>query len=100
MGVHPDAEALESQIDQWRDFVRGRETIGSADVEELEDHLRARIDELLGTGLSADEAFVVAVMRMGNLDEVSKEFARAHSDRLWKQLALVGESPDEDHRAK
>ena len=32
---------LESQIDQWRDYVRGRQTIGPADVEELEDHLRA-----------------------------------------------------------
>ena len=42
----------------------------------------------VATGLSRDEAFLVAVMRMGNLDEVSKEFARAHSDRLWKQLAL------------
>jgi hypothetical protein len=100
MGVHSDAESLESQIDQWRDYVRDRKTIDSADVEELEDHLRARIDELLAAGLSVDEAFVVAVMRMGNLDEVSKEFARAHSDRLWKQLALVGDSPDEDHRAK
>jgi hypothetical protein len=100
MGVHSDAQALESQIDHWRDYVRRRETIGSADVEELEDHLRARIDELLAAGLSAEEAFVVAVMRMGNLDEVSKEFARAHSDRLWKQLALVGDAPDEDHRAK
>ncbi len=100
MGVDSAAEALESQIDQWRDYVRGRETIDSADVEELEDHLRTRIDELLATGLRADEAFVVAVMRMGNLDEVSQEFARAHSHRLWKQLALIGESPDEDGRAK
>lgn len=100
MGVDSDAAALESQIGQWRDYVRRRQTINSADVEELEDHLRARIDELRATGLSAEEAFVIAVMRMGNLDEVSKEFARAHSDRLWKQLALIAQPPDEDHGAK
>ena len=100
MGLDSNAAALESQIGQWRDYVRRRETIDSADVEELEDHLRARIDELRATGLSADEAFLIGVMRLGNLDEVSKEFARAHSERLWKQLALMGESPDEDDRAK
>jgi hypothetical protein len=31
----------------------------------------------------------VAVKRMGNLDALSREFAREHSDRLWKQLVLV-----------
>ena len=30
---------------------------------------------------------------MGSLDEVSREFAREHSERLWKQLVLPGE-PD------
>ena len=100
MGVDSDAAALESQIGQWRDYVRRRQTIDSADAEELEDHLRTRIDELRAAGLSADESFVIAVMRMGNLDEVSREFARAHSERLWKQLALIGETSDEDDRTK
>ena len=38
----------------------------------------------------ADEAFLVAVKRIGGLDDLSREFAREHSDRLWKQL-VVGE---------
>src|SRR5262249_22173295 len=44
---------------------------------------------LVDAGLATDEAFLVAVKRMGNLDSRSREFARAHSDRLWKQLVLV-----------
>ena len=80
---------LEAQIDQWRGYVQRRQAISSADVDELEDHLRGQIDDLLATGLDDDEAFLVAVKRMGNLDAVSREFAREHSDRLWKQLVLV-----------
>ena len=45
-------------------------------------------------GLSGDEAFLVAVKRLGSLDEVSREFAREHSERLWKQLVLTPELPD------
>ncbi|MBD5784604.1 hypothetical protein IF650_00265 [Cellulosimicrobium terreum] len=88
----PHAE-LEAQIDQWRGYVRRREAISSADVDEMEDHLRERVEDLRATGLDDDEAFLVAVKRMGDLDTVSREFAREHSDRLWKQLVLVRDEP-------
>jgi hypothetical protein len=84
-----DAVSLEEQIDQWRSYLRRRQAIHSVDVAELEDHLRAQVADLVGAGLAIDEAFLVAVKRMGNLDALSREFAREHSDRLWKQLVLV-----------
>lgn len=84
---------LESQIGEWRSYMRRRPELHRADVEELEDHLRSRITELTGTGLHPGEAFLIAVKRMGSLDELSREFAREHSERLWKQLVLPGE-PD------
>jgi len=43
----------------------------------------------LDAGLAADEAFLVAVKRMGNLDALSREFGLEHSERLWKQLVIV-----------
>ena len=52
---------------------------------------------LIESGLSGDEAFLVAVKRMGSLDALSREFARAHSERLWKQLVVA---PDTDAPAK
>jgi hypothetical protein len=87
----PSEGALEIQIGAWRDHLRGRRAITGADAEELEDHLREQIAALLAQGLSEDEAFLVAVKRMGAIDALTREFAREHSDRLWKQLVLAGD---------
>ncbi|HET6629709.1 MAG TPA: permease prefix domain 1-containing protein [Woeseiaceae bacterium] len=81
--------SLEDQIEQWRSYLRRRQAIHSADVAELEDHLREQVATLVDAGLATDEAFLVAVKRMGALDALSREFAREHSDRLWKQLVVV-----------
>jgi len=83
-----DSTALEGQIDQWRSYLRRRQAIHAVDVAELEDHLREQIAGLVDAGLGSDEAFLVAVKRMGDLDALSREFAREHSDRLWKQLVI------------
>lgn len=80
---------LEAQIDQWRGYVQRRQAISPADVDELEDHLRGQVDDLRSTGLDDGEAFLVAITRLGNLDALSREYAREHSERLWKQLVLV-----------
>jgi len=58
-------------------------------VEELEDHLRGQIATLAEAGLAPDEAFLVAVKRMGAQDAIANEFAREHSERLWKQLIVA-----------
>src|SRR5207249_1155471 len=91
---------LEEQIAQWRAYVRRRQALHGPDVEELEGHLRDQLVALTETGLAGDEAFLVAVKRMGSLDAVSREFARAHSERLWKQLVIApdaDESPNTAH---
>ncbi len=89
------AASLEEQIDQWRSFIRRRQTIHTVDVAELEDHLREQVAQLAQGGLSSDEAFLVAVKRMGSLDALSREFAVEHSERLWKQLVVAStESSD------
>lgn len=84
-----NAGSLEQQIDAWRSYVRRRQSFHAVDITELEDHLREQVTHLVDAGLTTDEAFLVAVKRMGNLDTLSREFAREHSDRLWKQLVLV-----------
>ncbi len=89
MPVPVDAVSVEEQIEQWRSYLRRRQTIHSVDVAELEDHLREQIAVMVDAGLTSDEAFLVAVKRMGNLDALSREFAHEHSDRLWKQLVMA-----------
>jgi hypothetical protein len=83
-----DAVSVEEQIARWRSYLGRRQAIHSVDVAELEDHLREQIAVLADAGLAPDEAFLVAVKRMGDLDALSREFAREHSDRLWKQLVV------------
>ncbi|HUH14319.1 MAG TPA: permease prefix domain 1-containing protein [Gaiellaceae bacterium] len=90
-------DRAESQIAEWRAYVAKAPGVNGRDVDELEDHLRHQIAELDAAGLTADEAFLVAVKRMGDLDGLSREFAREHSGRLWKQLVLSGD--DEPARA-
>ncbi len=75
---------LEEQIAQWRAYLRRRRAIHDPDVEELEGHLRDQLAALTKAGLAEDEAFLVAVKRMGSLDALSREFAREHPQRLWK----------------
>ena len=87
--------AIETQISEWKSYLGRRRTIHDVDVDELEDHLRTEMSELAAAGLSGDESFLVAIKRIGGINELSREFARERSSRLWKQLVLGGESARE-----
>jgi len=81
-------QPLEEQIAQWREYLHRRQAFQGPDIEELEGHLRDQLTALTEAGLAGEEAFLIAVKRMGSLDALSREFAREHSDRLWKQLVI------------
>lgn len=83
-------DQLEVEIGEWRAFIEQSPAVDGRDAEELETHLRDQIADLTAAGLTADEAFLIAVKRIGRLDDVSREFAREHSGRLWKQLVFSG----------
>ncbi len=100
MTASDHAGVLEEQIDQWRSYLRRRQAIHSVDVAELEDHLREQVAGLIEAGLAPDEAFLVAVKRMGDLNAISREFAREHSERLWKQLVVLPEGTREPQAAR
>ncbi|MBI3111156.1 MAG: hypothetical protein HYZ01_06245 [Ignavibacteriales bacterium] len=95
MSISSNNPSLEEQIGQWRSYLLRRQAIHSVDVAELEDHLREQVAALIKAGLSTDEAFLVAVKRMGALDALSREFAREHSERLWKQLVVLPSDVEE-----
>jgi len=79
----------EQLMQQWRTAVRRNKAVDEADAAELEAHLRDAMTDLEGAGLSPDEAFLIAVRRVGTVDALTAEFAREHSDRLWKQLVVA-----------
>jgi hypothetical protein len=80
---------IEAQIREWRSYLLRRRTVHHIDVDELEDHLRSQISELGAAGLNEDESFLVAIKRIGGVNELSREFARERSSQLWKQLVLA-----------
>ena len=89
---HPKAgprTSLEEGIAEWRSYLRRRQAIHSVDADELEDHLRSQASALVTAGLTEDEAFLIAVKRIGELDALSREFAQEHSERLWKRLVVA-----------
>lgn len=80
--------SLEERIGEWREYIRSRQAVHAVDIDELEDHLRSQVEALSEAGLDEGEAFLVAVKRLGELDALSREFAREYSERLWKQLVV------------
>ncbi|MEO6942644.1 MAG: permease prefix domain 1-containing protein [Terrimesophilobacter sp.] len=81
-------DSLENRIDDWRTAVLRGRAVTESDADELEGHLREQVIDLQSSGLTGDEAFLIAVRRLGQVDTLTAEFAREHSDRLWKHLAL------------
>ena len=84
-------DAVEAQIAEWRAYVANAPGVNGHDLDELEDHLRHQIAELKAAGLTDDEGFLIAVKRLGDADALSREYAREHSGRLWKQLLGNGD---------
>lgn len=82
------ADLVESRIAEWRAAVLRGGAVADSDADELEGHLREQISDLEEAGLSGDEAFLIAVKRLGEVHQITAEFASEHGDRLWKQLAM------------
>jgi hypothetical protein len=83
---------MEERIGEWRSYVLRRQAIDGMDVDELEDHLRTQVSELKEAGLDEEEAFLIAVKRLGDLDSLSREYAQEYSERLWKRLVVAPEA--------
>jgi hypothetical protein len=77
---------LDEQVAAWRAAMLRSRAVTDADADELEEHLRDQVADLSTAGLSDEEAFLIAVKRLGQVDALTAEYAREHGDRLWKQL--------------
>jgi hypothetical protein len=66
---------LNAMITAWRDGLA--QGMSSADVDELEDHLRQTLAALPADTLSFDERFLVATHRLGAPPALIAEFAKA-----------------------
>ncbi|MCA9216831.1 MAG: hypothetical protein KDB27_27365 [Planctomycetales bacterium] len=70
-------------IADWRTRMANNDTFRVMDIDELEEHLRESVDELVQTGLALDEAFVVAERRLGSPNELGTEYAKTNGSYVW-----------------
>ena len=78
---------LEEQLRLWKLSFTTTPAMHSADMEELEHHVRDSMSTLASLGLSPEEAFILATHRVGAPVRVAREFAKVNGSRLWYQQA-------------
>ncbi|WP_198683903.1 permease prefix domain 1-containing protein [Aliidiomarina celeris] len=88
----PNPFHLTESLHQWRSQLARNPALKSEDLDELEDHLQSHIEALTAAGLKADEAFLIACKRVGEVNNLSEQYAEVHSGRLWHNLFQASET--------
>jgi hypothetical protein len=78
---------LNQAICRWRHWLSDSPSFRKDDLEELESHLRASIQTLTANGLGEEEAFLVALRRLGYPESLEREFAKVNSIEMWLSRA-------------
>lgn len=79
---------LNRAIQNWRENLGQSPAFRSENLYELETHLRDAIVTLRGSGLSDEEAFIIAAKRLGKSSHLEAEFAKQNSRSVWLDRAL------------
>jgi hypothetical protein len=79
---------LTSRIRQWRQDLAQREAFLPADLDELEGHVRDSVERLTSSGLSEEDAFVVALHRLGHAEALTREYAKSNGAIVWSRRLL------------
>jgi hypothetical protein len=73
---------LNGAIEKWRRNLEESSAFRSADLDELETHLRDAVPGLQTAGLSPEEAFLIACRRIGTRSTLETEFRKVNG-RAW-----------------
>ena len=74
---------LSAAVRNWRENLATSPNFRTDDLDELESHLQDSVRELAARGLSAEEAFSIAIRRIGQGHGLAEEFARVNGNTLW-----------------
>ena len=82
---------LDGRVRQWRERQARTSSLSPRELDELEDHLRARVDlEMeLNAVLAPERAFAIARHELGEAAALSKEFAKVGKPR-WRRWLVAG----------
>ena len=83
--------AAEKEVRRWREEVERRSSLSPREIDELEDHLRARVElEMeLEPALGPARALAIARGELGRAVDLSREFARAGKP-TWRRWMAAG----------
>ncbi len=84
-----------ARIDRWRDYQRKKTDVSPEALDRKEMQLREHMAALSQAGLSPEEAFLLALKRMHDLDFMTREFAPEPRDPAWKQFLVAPFQSDE-----
>lgn len=78
----------EAILEKWRLAVKRKTGLDDGVIGEMADHLRDGAEELQRGGLAEDEAYLIALKRMGSSGEWSHELGNVHGERIYKEFFL------------
>lgn len=82
---------LEKSIAAWRRPYEVNAAFSDEDLEELENHLRDRIEDAMGKGQSEEDAFWIAIRRIGSLSVSEQEYKKVYWGKVKRERRLQDE---------
>lgn len=79
---------IADQVNDWAESLKARPSLTESDIEEMKCHLFDSCEALMEKGLSEEEAFVLAKMRMGDSPELDEAFMEANQPVLQMRRSL------------
>jgi putative ABC transport system permease protein len=80
---------LEKAINQWHKTLNKNETLEDGYKEELETHLRDKIEYLVGLGFSPQKAFKEAVSKIGKSESLGAEYYKTDTRSFFGHPSLL-----------
>ncbi|HLP78412.1 MAG TPA: permease prefix domain 1-containing protein [Candidatus Paceibacterota bacterium] len=79
---------LNQAIQQWRESLSQSPAFRGENLDELESHLRDSVMSLKAHELNDEEAFLVAIRRLGRMNTLEQEFGKVNVATVWRDRAL------------
>lgn len=82
---------LDHEIFQWCSSLRRSGRFSASQVEELRDHLYSEVQVQLALGVSEEEAFNLAVGKLGTIEDLGREYSK--NQRISHAVSVIANIP-------
>lgn len=83
-----DSYSIAEKINGWANEIKAKPSLTESDIEEMKSHLYDSCEALVKQGLSEEEAFIVARLRMGDSPELDEAFNEANQPVMQMRRSL------------